>query len=32
VFPALFEEKIAAAVLRAGRQARIYANSQLIAA
>jgi hypothetical protein len=32
VFPALFEEKIAAAVLRVERQARIYANSQLIAA
>jgi hypothetical protein len=32
VFPALFEEKIAAAVLRAERQARIYANSQLVAA
>lgn len=32
VFPALFDEKIAAAVLRAERQARIYANSQLIAA
>ncbi|HUZ07891.1 MAG TPA: hypothetical protein VMV89_10445 [Candidatus Paceibacterota bacterium] len=32
VFPALFEEKIAAAILRAERQARIYANSQLIAA
>ena len=32
VFPVLFEEKTAAAVLRAGRQARIYANSQLIAA
>jgi hypothetical protein len=32
VFPALFEEKIADAVLRAGRQARIYANSRLIAA
>jgi hypothetical protein len=32
VFPALFEEKIAAAVLRAERQARIYANTQLVAA
>ncbi|MGH7975436.1 MAG: hypothetical protein ACREDS_01900 [Limisphaerales bacterium] len=32
VFPALFEEKIAAAVLRVERQARIYANSQLVAA
>src|SRR5476649_335376 len=32
VFPVLFEEKTEAAVLRAGRQARIYANSQLIAA
>src|ERR1700722_16545747 len=32
VFPVLFEEKTDAAVLRAGRQARIYANSQLIAA
>ena len=32
VFPALFEEKTAAAVLRAERQARIYANSQLVAA
>jgi hypothetical protein len=32
VFPVLFEEKIDAAVLRAERQARIYANSQLIAA
>ena len=31
VFPALFEEKTAAAVLRAERQARIYANSQLVA-
>jgi hypothetical protein len=28
----LFEEKTDAAVLRAARQARIYANSQLIAA
>jgi hypothetical protein len=32
VFPVLFEEKIDTAVLRAERQARIYANSQLIAA
>jgi hypothetical protein len=32
VFPVLFEEKTDAAVLRAGRQARICANSQLIAA
>jgi hypothetical protein len=32
VFPVLFEEKTDAAVLRAGRQARIYVNSQLIAA
>ncbi len=32
VFPALFEEKSGAAVLRAERQARIYANTQLIAA
>jgi hypothetical protein len=32
VFPVLFEEKIDAAILRAERQARIYANSQLIAA
>jgi hypothetical protein len=32
VFPVLFEEKIEAAVLRLRRQARIYANSQLIAA
>jgi hypothetical protein len=32
VFPVLFEEKIEAAVLRVRRQARIYANSQLIAA
>ena len=32
VFPVLFEGKTDAAVLRAGRQARIYANSQLIAA
>jgi hypothetical protein len=32
VFPVLFEEKTDAAVLRAERQARIYANSQLIAA
>ena len=32
VFPVLFEEKTEAAVLRAERQARIYANSQLIAA
>jgi hypothetical protein len=32
VFPVLFEEKTDAAVLRAGRQARIYANTQLIAA
>ena len=32
VFPVLFEEKIEAAVLRAERQARIYANSQLVAA
>jgi len=32
VFPVLFEEKTEAAVLRAGRQARIYANTQLIAA
>jgi hypothetical protein len=32
VFPVLFEEKTDAAVLRAARQARIYANSQLIAA
>ena len=32
VFPVLFEEKTGAAVLRAERQARIYANSQLVAA
>ena len=32
VFPVLFEEKTGAAVLRAARQARIYANSRLIAA
>jgi hypothetical protein len=32
VFPALFEEKTAAAVLRAERQARIYATTQLVAA
>ena len=32
VFPALFEEKVQAALLRVRRQARIYANSQLIAA
>ena len=32
VFPVLFEEKIEAAVLRVKRQARIYANSQLVAA
>jgi hypothetical protein len=32
VFPVLFEEKTDTAVRRAGRQARIYANSQLIAA
>jgi hypothetical protein len=32
VFPALFAEKTEAAVLRAERQARIYANSQLAAA
>jgi hypothetical protein len=32
VFPVLFEEKTDAAVLRAGRQARIYTDSQLIAA
>src|SRR5580658_7993440 len=32
VFPVLFEEKTGAAVLRVERQARIYANSQLIAA
>jgi len=32
VFPLLFEEKIEAAVRHAGRQARIFANSQLIAA
>ena len=32
VFPVLFEEKTAAAVRQAERQARIYANSQLIAA
>jgi hypothetical protein len=32
VFPVLFEEKTDAAILRAERQARIYANSQLIAA
>jgi hypothetical protein len=32
VFPVLFEEKIEAAVLRLKRQARIYANSQLVAA
>ena len=32
VFPVLFEEKTGAAVLRAQRQARIYANTQLIAA
>jgi hypothetical protein len=30
VFPVLFEEKIEAAVLRLRRQARIYANSQLV--
>jgi hypothetical protein len=32
VFPMLFEEKTEAAVLRAERQARIYANRQLVAA
>jgi len=32
VFPVLFEEKMEAAVLRVKRQARIYANSQLVAA
>jgi len=32
VFPVLFEEKIEAAVLRVKRQARIYANRQLVAA
>jgi hypothetical protein len=32
VFPVLFEEKIEAAVLRVKRQARILANSQLVAA
>jgi hypothetical protein len=32
VFPVLFEEKTEAAVLRAERQARIYANSQFVAA
>ena len=32
VFPVLFEEKIEAAVRQAERQARIYANSQLVAA
>ena len=32
VFPVLFEEKIDAAVRHAGRQARVYANSQLVAA
>ena len=32
VFPALFEEKMAVAVRQAKQQARIYANSQLIAA
>jgi hypothetical protein len=32
VFPVLFEEKIESAVLRAGRQARVYANCQLVAA
>jgi hypothetical protein len=32
VFPLLFEEKTGAAVLRAGQQARIYADSQLVAA
>ena len=32
VFPVLFEEKVETAALRAERQARIYANSQLIAA
>lgn len=32
VFPVLFEEKTAAAVQRAERQARIYANSQIVAA
>src|ERR1017187_7783676 len=32
VFPVLFEEKTDAAVLRVKRQARIYANSQLVAA
>ena len=31
VFPALFEEKAAAAVRQAGRQARIYANSRELA-
>jgi hypothetical protein len=32
VFPVLFEEKTGAAVLRVRRQARIYANSQIVAA
>lgn len=32
VFPVLFEEKTAAAVRQAERQARIYANTQLVAA
>jgi len=32
VFPVLFEEKTDAAVLRVKRQARIYANNQLVAA
>jgi hypothetical protein len=32
VFPVLFEEKTAVAVRHAERQARIYANSQLVAA
>jgi hypothetical protein len=32
VFPVLFEEKTAVAVRQAERQARIYANSQLVAA
>ena len=32
VFPVLFEEKTDAAILRVERQARIYANRQLIAA
>ncbi|MEI9961869.1 MAG: hypothetical protein WDM76_12280 [Limisphaerales bacterium] len=32
VFPVLFEEKTEAAVRQAERQARIYANTQLVAA